>query len=100
MPSGRLAPLLAALASLVAWTSHAGEPPWIGHEATRSRLTILGIDGSAKRVILDSPRRLAAPDSMPDGKALVVNGGGGLWRVATEGGVAEPLAIGAGSWID
>ena len=85
MPLGRLTCLIAGIA-LVAATSRAGEPPWVGSESTRTRLTVIGLDGSAKKVLLDSPHRLAAPEWSPDGKTLVVNGGGTLWRVPAAGG--------------
>ncbi len=80
--------------------SHAAEPPWVGGEATRTRVTIVGVDGSAKRVVLDAPRRFAAPDWSPDGKSLVVNGGGKLWRLPAAGGTPEPIATGDVPWID
>lgn len=100
MPSGRLASLVVACIPLVAPRSHAAEPPRIGGEATRTRLTILGVDGSAKRVVLDAPRRYAAPEWSPDGKSLVVNGGGKLWRLPADGGTPEPVATGSVPWID
>lgn len=99
MPSGRLTCLIAGIA-LVATTSRAGEPPWVGSEATRTRLTVIGVDGSAKKVLLDSPHRLAAPEWSPDGRTLVVNGGGKLWRVPAAGGPPEAISIGRVPWID
>ena len=63
-------------------------------------MTIVGVDGSAKQVVLDSPRRFAAPEWSPDGKSLIVNGGGRLWRLPAAGGTPEPIATGAVPWID
>lgn len=100
MPSGRLTRLFAGIV-LVASTSRAGEPPWVGSEATRTRLTVIGVDGSARKVILDSPRRLSAPEWSPDGKTFVVNGGGRLWRLPATGvGTPEAIAIDRVPWID
>jgi Tol biopolymer transport system component len=99
MPSGRLASLMIAAVAFVT-TSRAGEPPWVGGEATRSRLTIIGVDGSGKRVVLDAPRRYAAPEWSPDGKSFIVNGGGKLWRVPASGGTPAAIGTGSAPWID
>ncbi len=99
MPSGRLALIVACLVP-TGPMSRAAEPPWVGGEATRSRVTIVGVDGSAKEVVLDSPRRFAAPEWSPDGSSLVVNGGGRLWRLPATGGAPEPIATGSSPWID
>ncbi len=100
MPSGRLASLLVASIAFALSTSSAAEPPWVGPEATRSRVTIVGVDGSAKQVVLDSPRRYAAPEWSPDGKSLIVNGGGKLWRLPASGGEPQAIATGPVPWID
>ena len=76
------ASVLAALVSLVASTAPAAEPFWSSSEATRSRITVIDVDGSkSPKVILDSPHRYAAPEWTPDGASLIVNGGGKLWRL-------------------
>jgi hypothetical protein len=80
--------------------ARADEPPWIGNEATRTRLTIIALDGSAKQVVLDTPRRFSAPDWTPDGQSIIVNGGGRLWRLPATGGAPEPIAISPSRWID
>lgn len=63
-------------------------------------MTVVGVDGSAKKVVVDSPHRLAAPEWSRDGKSFVVNGGGKLWRVPAAGGTPAPIAIGQTPWID
>jgi Tol biopolymer transport system component len=68
--------LLPAVVALFATGPPAPDDSWIGMEATRSRITLIGVDGSSPKVILDSPRRYAAPDWTPDGTSLIVNGGG------------------------
>ncbi len=100
MPLRRIAVKLAASIGLVVSAARADEPPWTGSEATRTRVTIIALDGSAKQVVLDSPRRFAAPDWTPDGRSLIVNGGGRLWRLPATGGVLEPIAITPSRWID
>ena len=103
MVSDRLALAWLAAVGLALATSksQAGEPPWVAGEATRSRLTVVGLDGSGKKVVLDSPHRYAAPDWSPDGKALIVNGGGKLWRLPATGGRARAdRHRRASGWID
>jgi Tol biopolymer transport system component len=99
MSHGRPASLFAALITLLATACFADEPPWIGGEATRTRITIVGVDGSSPKVVLDSPRRFAAPEWTPDGAGLIVNGGGKLWRMPATGGVPSMIPIHS-TWID
>ena len=83
----RLAAPLAAIVLVFGTESPAAEDPWIGWEATRSRITTINLDGSAPKVVLDSlHRRYSAPEWTPDGTSLIVNGGGKLWRLPATGG--------------
>src|SRR5947209_3462171 len=101
MSSGRFASSLTVLIVIVVVSpSRGADPPWLAGEETRTRITTLGIDGSAKEVVLDSPRRYAAPDWSADGKFLIVNGGGKLWRLPASKGEPKPIATGAVPWID
>jgi Tol biopolymer transport system component/predicted Zn-dependent protease len=50
--------------------------------------------------VFESPRRFAAPDWSPDGKSLIVNGGGKLWRLPVTGGTPRLITTGALPWID
>ena len=50
-----------------------------------SQLATLGIDGADLRIVYQSPDRIEAPNWSPDGKWLVFNSQGGLWRVAADG---------------
>jgi hypothetical protein len=87
--------LLPAVIALFAIGPPAPDDSWIGMEATRSRLTLIGVDGSSPTVILDSPRRYAAPDWTPNGTSLIVNGGGKLWRLPASGGTPTPIPTGS-----
>src|SRR5690348_671992 len=78
----------------------AAEDAWIGREATRSRITLVELDGSSPKVVLDSPHRFAAPEWTPDGAGLIVNGGGRLCRLPASGGVPAPIPTGPSGWID
>ena len=100
MPVGRLATLFAALLSPIATGSIASEIPWDGSEATRTRITIAEVDGSSPMVVLDALRRFSSPEWTPDGSALIVNGGGQLWRLPVGGGAPSPIPIGSAGWID
>ena len=95
-----LAPPFAAIFSLIATVPAAAQGPWIATEATRSRITVVDVNGSSPRVVLDTPRRYAAPEWTPDGRDLIVNGGGRLWRLPIAGGAPSPIAIDQPGWID
>ncbi len=51
----------------------------------RAQLMTIGIDGADKRLIYETTSSLEAPNWSPDGKWLVCNGGGALWRIAADG---------------
>ena len=60
-----------------------------------AQLTTIGIDGSDRRVVYETPNSLEAPNWSPDGKWLVCNGGGSLWRIAADGrGQPEKIPTG------
>jgi TolB protein len=100
MLHGSLASILAGFVTLLAAEPPAADDSWIGSEATRSRITIIDVDGSTPKVVLDSPHRYAAPEWTPDGAGLIVNGGGQLWRLPIAGGTPTPIPTGSAGWID
>ena len=60
-----------------------------------AKLTTIGIDGSDPRVIYETRDGIVAPNWSPDGKWLVCNGGGSLWRIAADGsGKPEKIPTG------
>lgn len=64
-----------------------------------SQLTVIDFDGSGKTVIFETDEVIEAPNWTPDGKWLVFNAGGEIWRFATDG--SEQLAkIDTGSICD
>jgi TolB protein len=106
-PEGYSAILHKSLASLIVIVvpfltieCSAADDVWIGHEATRSWITLIDVNGSSPKVVNDSPRRYAAPEWTADGAGLIVNGGGKLWRVAVSGGTPAPIPTGSAAWID
>jgi TolB protein len=60
-----------------------------------SQITIASADGASKQVIFSSPRTFEAPNWSPDGKYLLLNCEGKLWRLDIAGG--EPVAVPLGA---
>jgi TolB protein len=60
----------------------------------RSRVTIIGRDGSSKRVVFSADRLFEAPNWSPDGKYLLLNSEGRLWKLAVSGGEPQPVDLG------
>jgi Tol biopolymer transport system component len=59
-----------------------------------SHVTVIGRDGKSKKIVYSAPRLLEAPNWSADGKHLVLNSEGKLWRVAVEGGEPELIPTG------
>lgn len=59
----------------------------------RSELTVIDLDGLS-RVVLASSEVIEAPNWAPDGKWLIFNAGGRLFRVAFAGGTPEQIDTG------
>jgi TolB protein len=60
-----------------------------------SHVTVLSVDGKSKRVVYSAPRKFEAPNWSPDGKYLLLNSEGRLWRLPLKGG--EPVAVETGA---
>lgn len=58
-----------------------------------SRLVTLAADGSDLRLVYETSEVIEAPNWSPDGKWLVYNGGGGLFRIAASADGAKPERI-------
>jgi TolB protein len=65
-----------------------------GRAKVRSHLTIVDRDGTSKRVVYSADHVFEAPNWSPDGKYLVFNSEGKLWRIPAEGGEPEPIPLG------
>jgi TolB protein len=81
---GRLAALLLAVAAFAQQRQ-----PVTSHIAVADR------DGRNERVLYSSPRLFEAPNWSPDGKYLLLNSEGRLWRLALDGG--EPQLVDTGA---
>ncbi|HZY79353.1 MAG TPA: hypothetical protein VFE50_07520 [Cyclobacteriaceae bacterium] len=66
-----------------------GKEGWIG-----CRLELLDVTTGVRKVIHEAPGRFEAPNWMPDGKTLLFNQDGSLWKIPTEGGTPEKLNTG------
>ena len=59
-----------------------------------SELVVINSDGSGRTVILTADEIIEAPNWTPDGRALIVNAGGELWRVSLDGAEIVRIATG------
>jgi Tol biopolymer transport system component len=57
-------------------------------------VTIVDADGRNPRVVYEGPRHFEAPNWSPDGKWLVLNAEGKLWRLPAAGGAPEVIPTG------
>jgi len=64
-----------------------------------SQLATIGIDGTDKRLVYQTSDRIEVPNWSPDGKWLVFNSKGSLWRIPADGG-ARPGRISTGGVMD
>ena len=56
----------------------------------RSELTVIDADGSGRQVVFVADEIIEAPNWTPDGKSLIFNAGGEIWRIAADGRRARP----------
>jgi len=66
----------------------------------RAELTTIAADGSDRRVLLVADEVIEAPNWTPDGRTLVFNAGGELWRLAADGSETMPTRIDTGPLRD
>jgi Tol biopolymer transport system component len=59
-----------------------------------SHVTIMNLDGSSRREIFSAARRIEAPNWSPDGKYLLWNSEGKLWKFSLAGGEPETIDTG------
>jgi hypothetical protein len=100
MLHGCLATLFLAVSPLLATQVSTAEPSWVGSDATRSQITTIDFEGASPKVLLDSPHRYSAPEWMPNGEGLVINGGGKLWSLPASGGTPTLIPTGSSGWIN
>jgi len=86
--------LLAVLLSIAGLRAQQPRPP------VESRVTIIEADGKKAQVIYKASRLLEAPNWSPDGKYLLLNAEGKLWKLPVAGGELELVNTGAVERID
>jgi Tol biopolymer transport system component len=59
-----------------------------------SHVTVMNVGDLSKKVIFTVPRNIQAPNWSPDGSYLLLNGGGRLWKMPSEGGEPEVVDTG------
>jgi len=85
--------LLIVLAFALA--SFAQQPPQTAQPRVRSYINIVSADGKDKKILYQTDRRFEAPNWSPDGKYLLLNSAGKLWKLSVNGG--EPQEVNTGS---
>jgi TolB protein len=79
--------------SMILGTISWGQPPQ--RAAATSHITVMSRDGKTKKVIFSSPKTFEAPNWSPDGKYLLLNSQGKLWKLAVTGGEPQEVPLGA-----
>jgi Tol biopolymer transport system component len=73
--------------------------PDTGYAArVEATLEVLTISNRERRVVRHFDGKIEAPNWSRDGKSLIYNSGGKIWRIPAEGG--EPVAIDTGRFVD
>ncbi len=73
----------------VADTYNPGKDGWLG-----CRMEIMNVNDGVRKVIHESKGRFEAPNWMPDGKTLLFNENGSLYKIPTTGGTPDKLNTG------
>src|SRR5713226_6248485 len=84
------------LQHLVAWSLLLSVPLIAQENASvSSHVMLTSFDGRSPREIYSAQKRIEAPNWSPDGKYLLWNSGGKLWRFPLAGGEPQPVDTGA-----
>jgi TolB protein len=74
----------------VSYTYNPGKEGWLG-----CRLETMNVGDGKRKVVRESAGRFEAPNWMPDGKKLLYNENGSLYKIPIEGGTPEKLNTGS-----
>jgi TolB protein len=82
-----------------AWNVRIDQPVPDDYKGSESalgcRLEIVDVATGMRRVIHEDAKKFEAPNWMPDGKQLLINAGGSLFKIPVEGGELVKLGTGA-----
>ncbi|HZS06308.1 MAG TPA: transporter [Blastocatellia bacterium] len=59
-----------------------------------SHINILSVDGRVKKTVYSIDKLFEAPNWSPDGRSMILNSEGKLWRLPGTGGTPEPIPTG------
>jgi TolB protein len=81
------------------WNVRVDKPVGDGYDPNKEgylgcRMELLNVMDGHRKVIRESPGRFEAPNWMPDGKKLLFNEGGFLYKMSIDGGTPEKLNTG------
>lgn len=62
--------------------------------AVESTLEVIDIDTGQRRIVRRALEHFEAPNWSPDGRHLIYNGGGAMWRIPVRGGAPERIETG------
>lgn len=69
--------------------------PFRSMQGRLSQLRVISLANGDDRLLFETPDLIEAPNWMPDGKAILLNGRGGMFRLNVEHGAAlEPIGLG------
>jgi Tol biopolymer transport system component len=83
-----IAAAVAAFTLAVGWSQQARRP------RVRSHVHVIGFDGKADREIFSADRTVEAPNWSRDGRFLILNAEGKLWRLPVAEGELEQIPTG------
>lgn len=81
------------------WNVRIDQPVPDGYSTSKDgfvgcRLELLDVTSGARKVIHEAPGRFEAPNWMPDGKNLLFNEGGSIYKISIDGGTPEKINTG------
>jgi Tol biopolymer transport system component len=84
---------LALFTCVILATSASAQQP--ANPRVQSHITLFGLGDRSPQVILTTSRHFEAPNWAPDGKTLLLNAEGKLWRLPVAGGEPEQVPTGS-----
>jgi TolB protein len=96
-PIASVPALIAPLITLIAFRVTAASGAQPQNQIKKSNVSVYNLADKSVRVIYSAPQMIEAPNWSPDGKYLLVNSKGDLWRLPVDGGHHDLQKIDLGS---